>query len=671
MATVVRLGFSRTRLRLSFGLALALAGCTAAAEATPPPPPRTKARAVRTGPTQVTAATLRHVADLSAPITPRIAFGPGGAWWHWDGEHGTAFVDGTATPDPIDAAALLAASPRAAVDRPLAIGRTLLTAAGPRPLHEHVVLALRPDHPPWGYFDTGATFSPDGALLVITQRWQPSACCRETEAEREPPREVAHFYDTATGATHEEVGVALPVVIGRERLLLGGRGEALHNRSPMYPLDSGTIAGHLTRALAFGIDESVIASAKLARGPRLALYRARDGVQLHEWAGPPEVGALAFHPTLPLLAAAGSDRIELWRVDLATPTRLAKAPIGGLPTAVVFHPDGHRLVLAGADAAVFELTLEQAPAEDGPSPLALALQRDDPTTPPLQAGTDVVALALDDGQVHAYGRGRGLYSFDRGDGQRLRSWRRNDDEAAAVAFAARAPVLAAARRPAPDEESARTRVDIIDARSYTTLTTTRVPRGELAHMKLSPGGTALAWSMKDDPIVNLQTLAGHVTLRVSAGSNGVEAIAVSDDDQQLAVANRHVTHNIFVGTVGAANAKAITTPRGVSRLAFSRDGLRLFVVDFDGKIHVVELAKGRPTATFDPHAGASGELAETPDGRHLVYAREGVRVLDATTGTEVARFGVTAWVRSIAVAPDGHGIAVGDSTGRVQLLTLP
>lgn len=676
MATVPTLGSSRSR-RLA--LALALSACTAVPEerVTDPqaPDPTTPAAdAPSPVPSRAVGASLHQVADIPQPVDARIAFGPGGTWWQWDGEQATAWLDGAVQPERLDAAALVAAHPRPPVDHPLAIGSTLISAKGSRPLHDHVVLALRSSPPPWGYFDTGATFDADGRLLIVTQEWVPSACCsagdREHEPEQPPPRNVAHVYDTATGAQRLEPGVALPLAVGRERIVLGGRTDALHHRDPFYALDSPLTLDYGTKAVALGVGETVIATASTARP--LHLHRARDGVLLHAWNGPPSPSALAFHPAYPLLAAAGADRLEIWRVDLAVPTRLAQAPLAAAPQAILFHPDGHRLLLTGERGAIFELSLTTEPiGGESSTPLDLALLRDDPAIPPLRAGRDAIALGFDDDHVHAYGRGLGLYSFDRADGHRLRSWRRRNDEDDGVAFAARAPVLAVPERHHLHEEKPSRRIEIIDTRTYAAVATTWISPGELGHLVLSPRGTALAWSVEGDPLVELQGLRGGTLLRMTANTNDVEAVAISDDDQRLAVANRHITDNIWVGTVGKTKPVVITTPRGVSRLLFSRDGERLFAMDFDGKIHVVDPTRGEHLTTFDPKAGGVGPLVETPDGRHLAIAREGVVVIDAATGVEVARFPIAVWLRAIAAAPDGRGLAVGDGEGTVHLLSIP
>lgn len=687
MATLPGIARSPARpLCRSLLAVLALAGCTRVPEerAADPSVPEAPASAEATTapapiPMRVVGAMFRHVADVPEPITPRVAFGPGGAWWHWDGEQATAWIDGQAQPAKLDAAAFLAARPRPPVDRPLAIGSTLVTATSTRTLPDPVVFALRDERAPWGYADTGATFSPDGSLLLVTQEWHPSRCCRERDGEHvhapDPPRHMGLLFDTATGTRTELPGVQTPSVLGRERLVLSGPQDALYSREPFHPLDAELSLGWSALALTMGMDEAVIATANRASdgGMRLALHRTRDGMRLREWEGPPDAAALAFHPSHPLLAVAGSSRLELWRVDLEAPTRLAHTALAAAPKAIVFHPDGSRLLLTGERGLLFELLFQEQPiGGESSTPLDLALVRDDPSAPPLRAGTDAIAIAIDDTHVHAYGRTEGLYSFDRADGRRVRSWRRRDDEVGGVTFAERAPIVALPERLPLHEARPTRRIDVVDARTYATVGTTWISPGKLGLLRLSPRGTALAWSIEGDPRVTLQAVTGGTLLRMTANTNDVEAIAISDDDRRMAAANRHITDNVLVGTVDETTPLVITTPGGVSRLAFSRDAERLFVMDFGGKIHVVDLARGTVVTSLDPKTSGAGDFVETPDGRHLAVAREGVVVLDVSTGAEVLRVPITtAWVRTVAAAPDGHGLAVGDAEGKLHLFSIP
>jgi WD40 repeat protein len=693
MPTLSGIGRSFARLRLppwlALALAFALAGCTRvpeehAGDPTVPQataPAEVGATAKAPVPMRAVGATFRLVAEVPEPITPRVAFGPEGTWWHWDGEQATAWIDGKAQPTKLDAVALLAADPRPPVDRPLAIGSTLVTATGTRTLPEPVVFGLRDMQGSWGYADTGATFSRDGTLLLVTQEWHPSRCCRDRDGDGEhehapdPPRHMGLLFDTTTGTRTELPGVQTPSVLGRERLVLSGPQDALYSREPFYPLDASLSLGWSALALTLGLDESVIATANRASdgGVRLALHRASDGMPLREWEGPPDAAALAFHPTYPLLAVAGSSRLELWRVDLETPTRLAHTTLSKAPKAIVFHPDGHRLLLTGEHGRLLELLLDEEPiGGEASTPLDLALVRDDPSATPLRAGTDAIALAIDATHVHAYGRSNGLYSFDRASGRRVRSWRRRNDEVSGVTFAERAPIVALPEQLPLHEARPTRRIDIVDARTYATVGTTWISPGELAHLRLSPRGTALAWSIEGDPMVTLQAVTGGTLLRMTANTNDVEAIAISDDDRRMAVANRHITDNVFLGTVDETTPVVITTPGGVSRLAFSQDGTRLYVMGFDGKIHVVDPARGTVVASLDPKITGAGDLVATPEGRHLAIAREGVVVLDVTTGAEVLRVPITTpWVRTVAVAPDGHDLAVGDAEGQLYRFMIP
>jgi hypothetical protein len=690
MAGVRGIGSRLVRRGAALAVAVVVAGCTGVPEERsggPEAPASASASAsevepapgAEPAPTRVVGATLRHLADVPEPITASIVFGRDGTWWHWDGAQATEWRDGKAKAERLDATALLAARPRSAVDRPLVIGSTIVTATGMRPLPEPLIGRIVSADAPWGYHHTDTSISADGTLMLVTEKWQPSRCCRDQAPDPDPPPPSHRglLYDTATGARTELPHVVRGSVLGRDRLVLAGADGSLYDRALLHPLDSPLELRYGGQALALGVGETVLARTVLAAasGARLALHRTRDGAPLHEWDGPPGAAALAFHPVHPLLAVAGSDRLELWRVDLETPVRVAEAPIHAAPEAILFHPDGARLLLAGTSGASFELSFETEPiGGEASTPLDVALLRDHPAIPPLHAGSDVIALGFDEDHVHAYGRTHGLYAFDRADGRRVRSWHRRTDDADGVAFAARAPIVAIAERlPLRDEERRTRKLDVIDARTHATLATAFLPSGELAHLALSPRGTALAWSLEKHPWVTLRAVSGGATLlELSADTNDVAAIAISDDDRRLAVANRHITDNVRVGTVGEATPQVITTPRGVSRLVFSRDGERLFVMDFDGKIHVVDLLQGKRVASFEPTTDGPGDLVETPDGRHLAIARAGAVVLDAKTGAEVARFPVaTAWVRTIAAAPDGRGLAIGDDHGVVHLFTLP
>ncbi len=658
---------------------LAFSACTPVPEApasgrAEPPSPTDQAEPPVA--TRVVGATLLRVAEVAGPLDARIAFGPGSTWWRWDGERATAYADGRAQEGTLDAEALLAAGPRAPVDRPLVVGSTLVMASGSRRLHATVVGAIGQAPPPWGYAVTGVAWSTDGTQVLVTEQWRSGRCCREATGPS-PQQQVAHLYDAATGTHVELPGVELPSLLGRDRLLLAGRRDALYHRDPLYPLDAPLAIGWSTRALALGMDEQLVGQVVRMpdNGLELRLHRASDGAQLHAWPAPPDASALSFHPVHPLLMVAGAERLEVWRLDLERPARLAHAALTEAPEAILVHPDGHRVIVVGKAATVFDLALGEGPiGGDASTPLDLALVRDDPTIPALRTGTDAIAVTVDDALVHAYGRGRGLYAFDRADGgRRVRSWRRHGDATDGVAFAAGAPVVALAEpivATTGTSEAPRHRIDVVDARTYEVTGTTWTPPGQLAHLVLSSRGTALAWALRDDPRVTLADAGGHALLRGSSGGSSVEAIAIADDDHRLAVANRHAEHNVRVYAVGEGEPTVLTVPRGVSSLLWSHDGARLFAMGFDGLIHVVALERGRIEATIDPKAGGAGPMARTPDGRRLVVARLSVVELDAATGTEISRHPTTTWLRSIAVAPDGRSVVVGDAEGTVRSIAL-
>jgi DNA-binding beta-propeller fold protein YncE len=255
------------------------------------------------------------------------------------------------------------------------------------------------------------------------------------------------------------------------------------------------------------------------------------------------------------------------------------------------------------------------------------------------------------------------------------SWRRNHDDYRGVAAASRAPIFAVVEdRWGRDPEARTQRLELLDASKWVVVGTRWPKLGQIDELVLSARGTSVAWALEDDPIVTLESVeGGGGWLQLHANSNDVEAIAISDDDTRLAVANRHVERNVFVGTVGSEDVETITTPRGVTHLSFSPDGTRLYVADFDGRVHVVDLGRAEVIATLEPGLQSINAMAVTADGTRLVVAYQEVVVLEIATGAEVRRFGgapAMDYLRSVAVSEDGTVIVAGTASGVVRRFEL-
>lgn len=308
-------------------------------------------------PPVVASASMTATARLPRPIHGgAIAFGTAGRWWHWDGEEATAFVDGVPSPDPLDGPTLLAAGPVVVAGHPLVMGSRLVTADGPRPLPEPLAHAL--DEYPGshgGYELVASAWSGDASRLVVARRLRPSMCCGR---ERDPaaPSELVQVFDVTTGE-HVELPGAPPLAVGRDRLLVG---PTLYTLDPLRALDGPQGDGPPAHVAAMDLAGERVAYASL--DGTLRVLGTADGRVLAAWTGPEEPSALAFHPELPLLAVAGPQRVELWRVDRDAPRRLAYALLPKAPHDLVFEPGGTRLVATGFVPVLLELQIDpQAP----------------------------------------------------------------------------------------------------------------------------------------------------------------------------------------------------------------------------------------------------------------------------------------------------------------------
>lgn len=136
------------------------------------------------------------------------------------------------------------------------------------------------------------------------------------------------------------------------------------------------------------------------------------------------------------------------------------------------------------------------------------------------------------------------------------------------------------------------------------------------------------------------------------------------------------------GLIAAAVARAEDPLRlpvsqtGVSRVVYTPDGTRLAGLSYTGEVLVWDTRTGRQVAKLQVNAGGFGLSGATflNDGRTLAVVttaangRGGaVRLHDARTGQETARWPVKEMVTALAESPDGTLLAAASGT-RVRLL---
>jgi WD40 repeat protein len=124
----------------------------------------------------------------------------------------------------------------------------------------------------------------------------------------------------------------------------------------------------------------------------------------------------------------------------------------------------------------------------------------------------------------------------------------------------------------------------------------------------------------------------------------------------------------------AANGQELCRVQGVRPMGrvpfFSEDSRRLFIVESDNAIAVVDTATGKALHRLKGHKGRAGQFAMSADGRLLVCVswdapeqnrHDGAIVWDVTNGRLLQRIGLRRkHVAALALAPDGTELAIAE-----------
>lgn len=198
-----------------------------------------------------------------------------------------------------------------------------------------------------------------GQLLVRRADWSLDGIDLLAYVERVPPRGVGRGGDTTapqarllwmnrardvtavpwTGARFELDSV----VIGQRSAVTAGDALIVWDRASHAQV--ATLRPHslVVRDLAFSSQDRWLAS--VSNDHQVVIIDTRTWQPVASWqAHDGDATAVAFHPTLAVLATAGQDRLlRLWSIDGA---RLAEAPLGGTGNAIAFDPGGQRVLVA-------------------------------------------------------------------------------------------------------------------------------------------------------------------------------------------------------------------------------------------------------------------------------------------------------------------------------------
>lgn len=343
-----------------------------------------------------------------------------------------------------------------------------------------------------------------------------------------------------------------------------------------------------------------------------------------------------------VLCTASKNGVVLW--DVATGRRLHLLQAAAVPdwfdpnqSLVSFSPDGRRVVSMGGRSRQFGVGKHADPAlhiwdvATGKETLRIPLE-----TRPGALNGDIgrcVWFSPDGKEVIAATRGDRVWAFRATDGTLLRSF--------SLALSGK--------------------VDDFDH-----------PLGTI-----SPDGKLLAvlafGKKKHVVVVNLAT--GKVVRRITANA-GIDVVAFSHDGNMLAAGGADGIIRLYESATGKQRS-AIRTGidadllhKHLVVLAFAPDGNTLLAANKRGRIHRWAVGSGKALPTLAGHEECVTALLVAPDSKSLVSVGWDflIRRWDLESGRELSGPDGFQIAFKATRSPDGRYIAVGDATGRLELL---
>ncbi len=372
------------------------------------------------------------------------------------------------------------------------------------------------------------------------------------------------------------------------------------------------------------------------------------GRTLHEF-NEVEAWHLVFAPDGRSLVAAGTEpSIVAW--DSATGKELwrVKANKSG-SAAVAFAPDGKSVASAGGDG-----TVRLWDAATGKELRAF--------NDPVENGISAVAFSPDGRSLAAPGPNGTVVMWDPLTGKELRRWDACAYRLTGISFSPDGRVLATS--------SARgSRIRLWDPATGKPLRAAPEHDGIIDALSFSADGKAL-WSLGQDKTVVRWDMATGEGKALFGGPRDsiLNRTAVSRDGRMVATGGRVDGKVRLWDTAGRELAELGSHSGGGVNVAFSPDGKSLVSTGADKELRLWDVASRKLIRRLGDQDGAWNTLSFSADGRRLAVSAGGgfgnrpenpPRVLDVTTGKEVARLDGCPPSVLVALSPDGKSLATG------------
>ena len=189
----------------------------------------------------------------------------------------------------------------------------------------------------------------------------------------------------------------------------------------------------------------------------------------------------------------------------------------------------------------------------------------------------------------------------------------------------------------------------------------------------SPDSTQLASARTDGTVLVLDVASGEVVQSFTGHTRDIRRVAFSPDGRLLASSGWDNTIRLWDLESGTLQHVLGSAHDWVNMPAFSADSRRV-ATGGASAVLVWDCATGQPEAVRMGHTAFVGNLAFSPDGKHLVsVSADGTaKMWDAAPLAEPAILATSASdFSALAVSPDGRRLAAGDCVGQLWVIDMP